>query len=98
MTSCISGLTSELLKADIRKALHYARNVPTSELLSNGKVCYELKTPYRDGTTHVIFEPMDSIAWSDVEPPQAGPKGGGQDARSTSSPDSSRWCLSRGLI
>ena len=22
----------------------------------------ELKTPYRDGTTHVIFEPMDFIA------------------------------------
>jgi hypothetical protein len=32
-------------------------------LLSNGKVRYELKTPYRDGTTHVIFEPMDFIAW-----------------------------------
>ena len=28
-------------------------------LLSNGKERYELKTPYRDGTTHVIFEPMD---------------------------------------
>jgi hypothetical protein len=23
---------------------------------------YELKMPYRDGTTHVIFEPMDFIA------------------------------------
>ena len=23
---------------------------------------YELKTPYRDGTTHVIFEPLDFIA------------------------------------
>lgn len=23
---------------------------------------YELKTPYRDGTTHVIFEPMDFIS------------------------------------
>ena len=31
-------------------------------LLSNGYVRYELKTPYRDGTTHVIFEPMDFIA------------------------------------
>ena len=29
---------------------------------SNGHVRYELKTPYRDGTTHVIFEPMDFIA------------------------------------
>jgi hypothetical protein len=31
-------------------------------LLSNGHVRYELKTPYRDGTTHVLFEPMDFIA------------------------------------
>jgi len=35
---------------------------------------------------HVIFEPLDNNAWSDVEPPQAGPMGGGQDARSTSLP------------
>lgn len=25
-------------------------------------VRYELKTPYRDGTTHVIFEPLDFMA------------------------------------
>jgi hypothetical protein len=25
-------------------------------------VQYQLKTPYRDGTTHVIFEPLDLIA------------------------------------
>ena len=31
-------------------------------LTSTGKVRYELKTPYRNGTTHVIFEPMDFIA------------------------------------
>ena len=31
-------------------------------LLSNGPVRYELKTPYRDGTTHVSFEPLDFIA------------------------------------
>jgi hypothetical protein len=29
---------------------------------SNGHVRYELKTPYRDGTTHVILEPLDFIA------------------------------------
>jgi len=23
---------------------------------------YQLKTPYRDGTTHVIFEPLDFVA------------------------------------
>ena len=31
-------------------------------LTYQGKVRYELKTPYRDGTTHVIFEPVDFIA------------------------------------
>ena len=31
-------------------------------LTSNGKVRYELKTPWRDGTTHVFFEPLDFIA------------------------------------
>jgi len=27
-----------------------------------GKISYELKTPYRNGTTHVLFEPLDFIA------------------------------------
>jgi hypothetical protein len=31
-------------------------------LTTNGKVRYALKTPSRDGTTHVIFEPLDFIA------------------------------------
>ena len=31
-------------------------------ITSQGKVKYELKTPYRDGTTHVIFEPLDFMA------------------------------------
>ncbi len=31
-------------------------------LTSKGKVRYHLKTPCRDGTTHVIFEPLDFIA------------------------------------
>lgn len=31
-------------------------------LTSSGKVCYELKTPYSDGTTHVVFEPLDFIS------------------------------------
>lgn len=30
-------------------------------LTPNGNVRYRLKTPYRDGTTHVIFEPLDFI-------------------------------------
>jgi hypothetical protein len=42
------------------------RKAPVAEkrlsLTNQGKVRYELKTPYRDGTTHVIFEPVDFIA------------------------------------
>ena len=32
------------------------------ERLSDGKICYEMKTPYKNGTTHVVFEPLDFIA------------------------------------
>ena len=28
-------------------------------LTKDGRVRYELKTPYSNGTTHVIFEPLD---------------------------------------
>lgn len=31
-------------------------------LTRDGRVRYELKTPYNDGTTHVIFEPLDFMA------------------------------------
>jgi hypothetical protein len=31
-------------------------------LTPQGNIRYVLKTPYRDGTTHVIFEPLDFIA------------------------------------
>ena len=31
-------------------------------LTPNGRVRYQLQTPYRDGTTYVIFEPLDFIA------------------------------------
>jgi hypothetical protein len=31
-------------------------------LTRNGQVRYELKAPWRNGTTHVIFEPLDFIA------------------------------------
>ena len=31
-------------------------------LTAQGKVRYQLKTPYSDGTTHVIFEPLDFIS------------------------------------
>ena len=31
-------------------------------LTSSGHVRYQLKTPYRDGTTHVVIEPLDFMA------------------------------------
>ncbi len=29
---------------------------------AGGKVRYQLKTPYNNGTTHVVFEPLDFLA------------------------------------
>jgi len=57
-------------KADERKKLErlcrYISRPAISErrlsLTPNGNIRYQLKTPYRDGTTHVIFEPLDFIA------------------------------------
>ena len=57
-------------RADERKKLErlcrYISRPAVSEqrlsLTPNGNVRYQLKTPYRDGTTHVIFQPLDFIA------------------------------------
>ena len=45
-----------------RLCRYIARPALSSKRLSmtrNGRVRYELKTPYRNGTTHVLFEPLD---------------------------------------
>ena len=31
-------------------------------LTARGDIRYALKTPYRDGTTHVVFEPLDFLS------------------------------------
>jgi hypothetical protein len=31
-------------------------------LTSSGQIRYQLKTPYRDGTTHIVLEPLDLMA------------------------------------
>jgi hypothetical protein len=38
-------------------------------LTAQGQVRYQLKTPYRDGTTHVLFEPVDCMAHIPVRHP-----------------------------
>ena len=43
-------------------------------LTPQGHVRYRLKTPCRDGTTDGVFEPLDNIAGTDFEQPQAGPQ------------------------
>ena len=35
---------------------------PRLSLTPSGNVRYQLNTPYRNGTMHVIFEPLDSMA------------------------------------
>jgi hypothetical protein len=35
-------------------------------LTTQGNIRYRLKTPYRDGTTDVVFEPLDNIAPGDL--------------------------------
>jgi hypothetical protein len=35
---------------------------PRLSLTERGEVRYTLKSPYRDGTTHVVFQPLDFIA------------------------------------
>ncbi len=57
-------------RADERKKLerlcrYISRPAVAEKRLSStpgGNVRYRLKTPYRDGTTHVIFEPLDFMA------------------------------------
>jgi len=48
-----------------RLCRYIARPAVSTERLSltpQGNVRYTLKTPYRDGTTHIVLEPMDFIA------------------------------------
>ena len=57
-------------RADERKKLERLRRYISRPAVSEkrlslsrgGNIRYQLKTPYRDGTTHVIFEPLDLIA------------------------------------
>jgi hypothetical protein len=52
--------------AKLERICRYVARPAISEerlsLTSTGKIRYELKTPYHDGTTHVFFEPLDFMA------------------------------------
>lgn len=53
-------------RTNLERLCRYVSRPAVSEkrlsLTPNGNIRYQLKTPYRDGTTYVIFEPLDSIA------------------------------------
>ena len=53
-------------RAKLERLCRYVSRPAISEkrlsLTEGGNIRYQLKTPYRDGTTHVIFEPLDFIA------------------------------------
>ena len=62
-----AGVSCEAHQRDLRERLcrYIARPAVAEKRLTvnaQGKVVYLLKTPYRDGTTHVVFEPLDFIA------------------------------------
>lgn len=62
-----AGVSCEAHQRDKRERLcRYIARPPVSvQRLSrstHGKVVYTLKTPYRDGTTQVVFEPIDFVA------------------------------------
>jgi hypothetical protein len=62
-----AGVSTEAHQRDkLERLCRYITRPAVSEkrlaLTSNGNIRYQLKTPYRDGTTHIIFEPLDFIA------------------------------------
>jgi len=57
----------------------------------NGRVRYELKTPWRNGTTHVIFEPLDFMFRTNGMPRA-------QEAQERPFPGWWPWCHNRGSI
>ena len=61
-----AGVSTEAHQRDkLERLCRYVSRPAVSEkrlaLTSNGNIRYQLKTPYRDGTTHVIFEPLDFV-------------------------------------
>lgn len=62
-----AGIAAKASQRDkVERLARYVSRPPVAterlSLTGGGNVRYALKTPYRDGTTHVIFEPEDFIA------------------------------------
>ena len=62
-----AGVAADALERDKLERLcrYISRPAVATERLSqtaDGRIRYTLKTPYRDGTTHVLFEPLDFLS------------------------------------
>jgi len=57
------GATRSHEREKLERLCRYVSRPPLStkrlSLTRHGKLRFELKTPYSDGTTHVLFEPLD---------------------------------------
>lgn len=53
-------------RAKLERLCRYVSRLPVAvdrlAVASSGQVRYQLKTAYRDGTTHIVLEPLDLIA------------------------------------
>jgi hypothetical protein len=53
-------------RAKLERLCRYVSRPPVATerlaMTSSGQVRYQLKTPYRDGTTHIVMEPLDLMA------------------------------------
>jgi hypothetical protein len=56
----------EAAHAELERLCRYVSRPPVASerlaLTASGQVRYTLKTPYRDGTTHIVLEPLDLMA------------------------------------
>ncbi len=62
-----AGVTARANEREkLERLCRYVTRPPVSTkrltMTRNGRVRYELKTPWRNGTTHVIFEPLDFVS------------------------------------
>jgi len=75
-------------RAALERLCRYVSRPPIAverwSLTSSGQVRYHLKTPYRDGTTHIVLDPLDLMAR--LAALVRGPGGGGTSSGEASRP------------
>jgi len=61
-----AGVFAAHQREKLERLTRYVSRPPVAlerlDLTAQGQVRYRLKTPYRDGTTHIVLEPLDFIA------------------------------------